>query len=505
MNREKVEWALQEEKKLKDANIIRPQITTKLRDGVSGFVGSLVGMQLPQTESYELMDLVSGVISGQLIPLSVHLENGQLVEAMITNAKPEKIEFAKPLYVLKKEQDAVRLIPHYTRYNDRPSVEGPMIDQLFKFLSKTLDVQMEHKSRTFSGNFLKGKDSVDKLERFLAEANEDRINFIAKNIDCYSAIKTEMKGRFSDIDNVLNMFDHMSEKAYRIGGNLTAKDLIKNYEWNEKGEMINPVKGRILIEQLIKQYEKEISPLELDKYKNYSTIITIMNDRSSSVRNVFFANKHLMNVNDIQEINEIFNLDKYPRNQQHTEWLRISNDAIWMSSVINRTPNISPIEIMQIVVGNLKGREQQNVPLAHLPRGNITNYFELTTLIDLINDDAIRNETARIAYKSCEIVKEMTDSSYDIRGVFGKFDELPAVDLFIQKQIFDDVKHMAIKEKYDFYKKGKIFEKLLDDGVLPAVAAKKAGIDRKDSTYLNYQYPILHKVKFDSRTRDLEH
>ncbi|MNI88674.1 hypothetical protein D3C73_1459950 [compost metagenome] len=63
------------------------------------------------------------------------------------------------------------------------------------------------------------------------------------------------------------------------------------------------------------------------------------------------------------------------------------------------------------------------------------------------------------------------------------------------KSIYNDVE----KNKLGAYLKWMNYGELIEKGELPAVAAKKTGIDKSDMSFLVEMYPLLEKIRLDDQ------
>lgn len=520
---EKIEKALEQEKKAVFLEHALPRESKMFRDGVLDFIGKLSSDEIDKIacEQPILKDIMHFSLAGRdaIYPMEILVEDGKLKEVSLTMTPSIDIEFARPAYKISKNDGVVTITQTSGMVADEESISGDNVNKLFDCLSENMDTQMEHATRAFDSTILLGLKPVDKLERFLeevrvnpnSEVNESKIDFIAKNIDCHKKIIEDYSKSYVDLRRILMDFNNAVAEMYWSAGDIKADDLMNLYKWNPDGGMRHPGHTKYIIDRVIEQHERSISADELKKYRDMSFVVELMNTRSENLKDEFFKNKDKVSVDTISYVNHILGMKKLTKENfvskrytKYRDWMFLSEEAVVMDRLINQNKGITPLEIVKNITSGkcdiLRSDEEVGYPVGR----KMTSKKEMIQLLDHIDDAELRYETMRIARKTCDIAHAIMNDGYSTAGLSKVMSEMSDEEKEIQKEVFKNLEKGEFHHVFSAYLKGNEFSSLMKDGELPAVAAKKAGITRDDVNYLKSTIPILEKVRFEPRQRDLD-
>jgi hypothetical protein len=526
---EKIEKALEQEKKAAFLEHALPRESKMFRDSVLNFIGRLSSDEMDKIahEQPLLKDIMHFSLAGNnaIYPMEILVENGKLKEVSLTMTPSFDVEFARPRYKISKNDGVVTITQTSGMIEDVESVSGDKVNQLFDCLSENMDTHMEHATRAYDSSILLGLKPVDKLERFLedvkknpnSEVNESKIDFISRSIDCHKKIIEEYSKSYIDPRRILMDFNNAVAEMYWSAGDIKADGLMNLYKWSPDGAMKHPGHTKYIIDRVIEQHERSISADELKKYRDMSLVVELMNIRSENLRDEFFKNKDKVSIDAISHVNHIFGMKKLTeenfvskRYTKYRDWMFLSEEAVVMDRLINQNKGITPLEIVKNISSGKCDVIGGNGEVGYCIDRKITSRREMIQLLELIDDAELRHETMRIARRTCDIAKTIMNDGYSVAGLSVLMNAMSEADREIQKEIFENLKNDEPRSVNEFhyvfstYLKGNEFSSLIKDGDLPAVAAKKAGITRDDVHYLKSTIPILGKVRFEPRERDLD-
>lgn len=520
---EKIEKALEQEKKVVFLEHALPRESKMFRDGVLNFIGKFSSDEIDKV-SYEqpfLKDIMHFSLADRnaIYPMEILLENGKLKEVTLTMTPSNDIEFARPMYKISKNDGVVTITQTSGIIRDVESISGDNVNKLFDCLSENMDTQMEHATRAFDCTILLGLKPVDKLERFLedvrvnpnSEVNESKIDFISKSIDCHKKIIEDYSKSYVDPRRILMDFNNAVSEMYWSAGDIKADDLMNLYKWSPDGGMKHPGHTKYIIDRVIEQHERSISADEIKKYRDMSLVVELINTRSENLREAFFKNKDKVGVDTISYVNHIFGMKKLTeagvvskRYTHHRDWMFLSEEAIIIDGLINQNKGITPLEIVKNITSGKCDIVRSNEEAGYSIGRKKTSKREMIQLLELIDDAELRHETMRIARTSCDIAKTIMHCQYDITDLFIQMERLTEKDRVDQNSIFQNLENGEMKTVFKSYLAGVELKNNMDNGDLPAIAAKKAGITRDDVHYLKSTFPVLGKVRFEPRERDLD-
>ena len=526
---EKIEKALEQERKAAFLEYAIPRESKMFRDSVLNFIGKFSSDEMDKIahEQPLLKDIMHFSLAGNnaIYPMEIIVENGKLKEVSLTMTPSFDVEFARPKYKISKNDGVVTITQTSGMIEDVESVSGDKVNQLFDCLSENMNTHMEHATRAYDSSILLGLKPVDKLERFLedvkknpnSEVNESKIDFISRSIDCHKKIIEEYSKSYIDPRRILMDFNNAVAEMYWSAGDIKADGLMNLYKWSPDGAMKHPGHTKYIIERVIEQHERSISADELKKYRDMSLVVELMNTRRENLREAFFKNKDKVNIDAISHINNLFGIKELKENSfvgkryaKYRDWMFLSEEAIVMDRLINQNKGITPLEIVKNITSGkcdiLRSNEEVGYPVGR----KMTSKKEMIQLLELIDDAELRHETMRIARKTCDIAHAIMNDGYSITGLSKVMSEMSEADRETQKEIFKNLGEEDPRRMNEFhnvfsaYLKGNEFDSLMKDGELPAIAAKKAGITRDDVIFLKSTFPVLGKVRFEPRERDLD-
>lgn len=488
-----------------------------LRDGAGEFIASMSdGSKFPPFD-HRLEDVAVGLVTNKLIPLEVILENGVLKQVSLSR-NTRDAEFAHVDFMLTNYDDGAKIVDFNSHHYDEPQFSGDLVHRLMGYLSNQPHVEIAHQGRTYHQDLLiNARRPVEQLEKLLQSEHKENIEFISNNIQCFSAIKAQFgpKGLFKDRD-VIMKFNDLTMQLLATEGKLNATDLAGLYQFSEDGSIKHfKVMGSI-IDLLCKQFDSRFSTVEKLRLQDMGRMIEVMalhaKDPASGMQEIG-CRFDVQVANDLNEALGFNNKEMGNRLTKNAAWIDYCTDRFVMERVLDDNYKLTGIDLIKMVAGSrlplplpstdTPSDRKSNVTLYNLPK--LLAFIEMVD--NVVDDDTIRDEAKRLAVTSQELLTIMkkADAEYDASKVMSYYDKLSPHEKFEQISIFAELgEHSQARKMLATAIKGCAFKSMLDEGEMPAVAAKKLGMESVDAHLLKSAFPVLLKVRFEKPSRDSE-
>lgn len=505
MSKEKIEWALQQEKIRHDHYMVREDLTEQIQGAVNNYLKKVA--EMPSDGKYHFMvnRIVDNLKRVEIIPMEVKLDDGKLNEITFGYRPTMNSQHIYLSHRLFKENGKVKLHEFKNGQDSDLNTSSQRVSMLFDEIAKVAKQELSYMTRTFNGQMCSGITHVRKLEDLLFNDNAEEIARISKNIDCYQSIKTLTNDRISPTTReVTYLFDEAVSCIDAKEDPLTARVLIGLHDIGADGEICHLKAMQMVIAEVTNQFDDRMSTEELEKYLRLDEILQVMVLNKGNEREAYSQRKDWIDLNDAAELNSILMLDKkgegYFKNNQsdyYADWVETVRSAAYLKKWLTMQPGLSPAVFLsditdkEFTLNSLQGDGTL--------RYSLGNRGELEKLISLIGDSQYGSEVLRLAKISSVIAYELKNAGNDLTVASRLFMTLPPQDRegvgIVFKSIYNDVE----KNKLGAYLKWMNYGELIEKGELPAVAAKKTGIDKSDMSFLVEMYPLLEKIRLDDQ------
>lgn len=288
MNRTVIENALNLEKIRDDGDKVRPYLKQRLRHGVGEFITGLSDIGPLREKDFRVKQIVDDVINGKIIPIKCHRVDGELKEVVLAYSSLEHAELASPAFRLHMNNDKAILHNFGCFHDEDPNSEGKRVDRLFAALSVSMDKELDHVTRTFSPE-LGGQPYIHAISRLMCALSSDSekdIDFLARNINCYSAIKNGLDphGQMGTPSARMAIHDFNQNLAAMMRSNapINSVRLMDIYDWTD-GEVRNYEAGKLVSTQIVEQFHGMISEHAIEQFNSATELLGKM-ELSSYVR-----------------------------------------------------------------------------------------------------------------------------------------------------------------------------------------------------------------------------
>ncbi|MNY94731.1 hypothetical protein D3C78_111800 [compost metagenome] len=281
MNKTIIENALAREKVRDEGDKIRPYLKQRLRHGIGEFITGLADIGPLREKDFRVKQVVDAVINGKMIPIKCQRVDGELKEVVLAYNSLEHAELASPAFRLHMNNGKI-ILHKYGCFNDEnPDAEGKRVDRLFAALSVSMDKELDHVTRTFSP-FFGGQPYIHAVTRLMcALANDDKkeMDLLARNINCYSAIKKgldphgEMGTSFARMG--INDFNKHLEALWKLEKPIDSAKLMGIYHWTD-AEIRDFHVGKLVSTQITEQFEGRISSDVIEEFKCATNLLSKM-------------------------------------------------------------------------------------------------------------------------------------------------------------------------------------------------------------------------------------
>lgn len=511
-NRDIISAAIVKEQQREYADANRDFSKKLLRDGAADFLASMSDGSQFSLDDYSLKDIAMGLVNDSLSPLEVSLENGKLKQLFLTRNSHDP-EFASVDFMLCKHDDGVQINDFSLRNQE---VHGfysrDLAERLFSYLSNKPHVELVHQSRTFNQDLLiNARKPAMQLEKLLESGHEENIHFIANNIGCFTALKEKYgtKGWIKSRD-VIMMFNDFTRRLLDHEGSITAHDLIQLHKWSEEGHIKHYQATGFVLSLLCKQFESRISVSEALNYQEMERMVDVMQKYSKDPALGFRELGYRFDSDVVSEMNGAFGLNTLgngPRIIKNREWLDFCTDTLVMRKILDENPDLTGLDLVKMVAGD-------KVPLICIEHNNdrrsrasIYDLKSMNSFIDkidedVIGDDMLRGEAKTLATTSYELISLMKDR-YDLNKAFAYYSRLLPTEKAEQISIFSELGvHSEARKVLGALVKATAYQSLLSEGNTSEFAAKKVGIDIKDTHHLKSVFPELSLIKHERALRN---
>lgn len=487
MHRDTIAKALENEQSFMDARQRRPGITHQFQQQVRKLVMGLhqdVRQRFRESDQW-LQEFVGQAMLGRVVPMSVTLKDGRLQEVVFCRQNDVAMDDSAPWFALHHDGQRASL----RRFDRHPSgmsavLRRPLIDRLFASLSEVMIVSMQPGTPTYHHSLLRDSP-ITALAELLATGSAREQGWIARNIDCYAAIKATTGPAAREAQA---WFDCHIEQLMSQPGPLLAQDLIGLYDWTRQGELARAPWQQQVVAQLSHQLADRLSPEEQDKYRRFEAILTVMTSPGSA-HHAYLKYRHQCSLADLAELHECLGFtgrdsdETRQRRVHYREWMETVKGATAIGWWLAAQPAMTPVELLQCLY-----RSELVRPLP-------SDRFALQRLLALVDDPTLRDQTQDVAHHHSAILSALHRQPLDMLELARRQLALNAEQRQSQRALLASLADPRWLARYRCYERGDRFNDLLVDGVLPGIAARMAGITAQDVVSLGHAFPVLHQLR----------
>ncbi|MND11889.1 hypothetical protein D3C87_347830 [compost metagenome] len=376
----------------------------------------------------------------------------------------------------------------------------PNIEHALRILSQATILELSQLRPFFDYALLPGRDPLTKLKGLVERSRPAEMDFIEKNIGCYAALTNKAKTTgVATQANLHNQFSFYTALLQRRDGPLTARDLVRLYRWMGDGELSRFKVMRAVISELANQFSERLGAVEIEKYGKQVAALSLMARHPAEGRHALLSHRGQLDMTMVAELNENlgFNATRIcneipAKNQFYRHWIAACDDVLAVNAVLAGQPAITSLTLVskmlagEVFASGLKER------LGDTWEQKIPSRSEMGRLVQVIEDPTLNQDVRRIARTSCDLITLMEQGPLSVS--IARLVALSPQERQEQVTVFSSLPSTSLRQAFTLCGKGAMLENLLDRGMEPLVAVRRAGLDAIDMLALQSVFPVINQL-----------